>query len=226
MVERDFPWFTDRGTDKKTERNWASRSSSQSDWGLGRKQANSACIHHQEQQGQLQVGTTRWDVSQGAVSPLNAGLPHFSILHLTCSVSDEEKEGNDAVGYITVLSALLISLTVPLLGMWRDPSSHSTCEHLQPPAPLRTTKCQWLLQGRLLCSYSLQLTGIALESTTTYLVLLTPAVWINACYHILNNHHVKVARDRKASTKTFRKYVRSKRKTEDKTGFTIKRIIK
>lgn len=71
-MERDFPLYTDRGTDEKTEGNGATWSSSRSAWVLGQKQANSACIPHQAQQGQLQVGMAGWDVSQGAVSPLNA----------------------------------------------------------------------------------------------------------------------------------------------------------
>lgn len=44
-------------------------------------------------------------------------IPLFS---LTCDLQrarQEEKEGDDGVAYIGVLSALLISLTVPLLGM-------------------------------------------------------------------------------------------------------------
>jgi len=89
MVERDFPLFMDRGTDKKTERNGGSRSTSGSAWGLGQKQANSACIHQQAQRGQLQIGPTGWDVSQSAVSPQNEELSHFSVLHLTSSVPDK-----------------------------------------------------------------------------------------------------------------------------------------
>lgn len=77
MKERDFPLLTERGTDKRTERNGASQSISQSTWSLGQKWANSAFIQLQAQQGQLQIVTTGWHVSQGAVIPLNAEFYAF-----------------------------------------------------------------------------------------------------------------------------------------------------
>lgn len=59
-----------------------------------------------------------------------------------------------------------------------------------------------------------------------YLVFFIPAIRANAFSNrILNNHHVKVTRDIKASKKTSHKYIRSKRKTKEKNGFTIKQII-
>jgi len=69
--------FTHRGTDKRTERNGASQSISQSAWILELKRANSAFIQLQAQKGQLQVDTTGWHVSQGAVIPLNAEFYPF-----------------------------------------------------------------------------------------------------------------------------------------------------
>lgn len=74
--ERDFPLLTEE-TDKRTERNGASQSISQSAWILELKRANSAFIQLQAQKGQLQVDTTGWHVSQGAVIPLNAEFYPF-----------------------------------------------------------------------------------------------------------------------------------------------------
>lgn len=81
---------------------------------------------------------TGWDVSQdaGCINPPNASLPHFQST-FDLQYAHEEKKGDDAAAHIGVLSALLMSLMVALLGMWHDPSSHSTCEHLQPQAPIQ-----------------------------------------------------------------------------------------
>lgn len=76
MVERKNSLFTDWGTEKKIERTGAIWSTFRSAWSFGQKQADS---HPQVQQGQLQVGMTGWDVSQGAVKPPNVSLPHFSV---------------------------------------------------------------------------------------------------------------------------------------------------
>lgn len=77
-MEREISLFTDLGAEKKIERKGAIWCTFRSAWSFGEKQSGS---HQQVQQGQLQVGTTGWDVSQGAgySKPLNASLPHFSV---------------------------------------------------------------------------------------------------------------------------------------------------